>query len=1045
MKKNFVLLLLIIGLLTTGTALAQVTAEGRILGKVVDDQGAPLPGVTVEATSPKLVGKAATVTDLTGTYRLMALPTGTYDITFSLSGFKKLVRKDIFLEMTQTLVLDATLEQAAVEEEVTVVGQAPLIDVKSTTKGQLMTKEIFMALPRGRNFNSLVSTIPGVTNEDAVAGTSVDGASGAENVFYADGADVTDFHYGTEGQSVVLELLDEVKVTASGYNAEFGGSMGGVIQVITRSGGNELHGDIMAYYENNSRLMLGHSRDYLRQNLDDYTVWEYANDDDLYFNGGKDRDSYNRMEGVFSLGGYLIKDKLWFFGSVNPIYYRTTAERDFNYGEGPFSTFKNTNYNYNGSLKLSAAPLKGLRLSASYINNFSRYRGTIPSLLGYDDSSYEWGKEGYNYPNWTVALNADYSVGNDLLISYRGGWHTWDTTDQQIVPPDSTTYYFNYGNTGYAADPFYVANPDLVHSRWWTSAGTFRELKNDLKEKISNNLDVSYYLNWMGEHALKAGIGYTYLHENYDQTTLHPRVYMGFGRSTTALGDPIGVDGEPGTPNYGQYGYYYIRGSFTQPINGGFWNIHANNFSLFAQDSWTIKERLTINFGLRAEGQVIPSMTNDRSYTGFTDKPVKFDLGDALAPRLGVIYDVFGNSRTKVFASFGIYYDVMKLYMAELTFGGWKRVQDYYSLNTLDWTAIAASGAFDDPASQAAGGTYVGSLDFLPPSFGRVDPNLKPTAQREISLGAEQRLSEDLSLSVRLVNKHLLRTIEDVGVWSKETDPVTGTLKWVETFYICNPGFGWSLPASQGGKFDDNQWPCPKATRDYYGLNISLEKRFSNNWQGGVNYTLSRVEGNYSGLASSDEVGYDYAGVARVGPNVELYYDDWFLAYDAKGKVLEGPLPQDRTHFLKAYGSYTFPFGLTVGAIAYGRSGFPVTTRVFLNDRWMLVNNRGDLGRLPFTFWTDLFLEYTLKLGGNYRASINLQVNNILNTKTIQSINRDYNLDGISASDEEILDGTLAAQWQQMVADASDVSTGYNKWETRFAPWSARLGFKFSF
>jgi len=570
-------------------------------------------------------------------------------------------------------------------------------------------------------------------------------------------------------------------------------------------------------------------------------------------------------------------------------------------------------------------------------------------------------------------------------------------------------------------------------------------LKNDLKEKISNNLDVSYYLNWMGEHALKAGIGYTYLHENYDQTTLHPRVYMGFGRSTTALGDPIGVDGEPGTPNYGQYGYYYIRGSFTQPINGGFWNIHANNFSLFAQDSWTIKERLTINFGLRAEGQVIPSMTNDRSYTGFTDKPVKFDLGDALAPRLGVIYDVFGNSRTKVFASFGIYYDVMKLYMAELTFGGWKRVQDYYSLNTLDWTAIAASGAFDDPASQAAGGTYVGSLDFLPPSFGRVDPNLKPTAQREISLGAEQRLSEDLSLSVRLVNKHLLRTIEDVGVWSKETDPVTGTLKWVETFYICNPGFGWSLPASQGGKFDDNQWPCPKATRDYYGLNISLEKRFSNNWQGGVNYTLSRVEGNYSGLASSDEVGYDYAGVARVGPNVELYYDDWFLAYDAKGKVLEGPLPQDRTHFLKAYGSYTFPFGLTVGAIAYGRSGFPVTTRVFLNDRWMLVNNRGDLGRLPFTFWTDLFLEYTLKLGGNYRASINLQVNNILNTKTIQSINRDYNLDGISASDEEILDGTLAAQWQQMVADANDVSTGYNKWETRFAPWSARLGFKFSF
>jgi hypothetical protein len=1051
MKKNFFLLLLIIGLLAAGTAFAQVTPQGKILGKVVDEQGGPLPGVTVEATSPKLVGKASAVTDVSGTYRLMALPTGTYEITFSLSGFKKLVRKDIFLEMTQTLELNVTLEPAPIAEEVTVVGQAPLIDVKSTTKGQTMTKDIFMTLPRGRNFDSLVSTLAGVTKEDMVAGISVDGASGAENVWYADGADVTDFHYGTGGQGVALELLDEVKVTASGYNAEFGGSMGGVVQVITRSGGNEFHGDIMAYYENNSQLMLGHSRDYLRQNLDDYTLWEYANDDDLYFNGGDNRDKYNRIEGVFSLGGYIIKDKLWFFGSINPTYYKTTAQRDFNYREGPFSTFTNTNHDYNGSLKLSAYPLKGLRLSASYINNFYKYRGALPSVRGYDDSTYEWGKEGYNYPNWTAALTADYSVGNDLLISYRGGWHSWSTTDQQILPPDSTSYYFSRGNTSYADDPFYVAHPELVHSSYWTSAGTFRDLKNDLKEKISNNLDVSYFLTWMGEHALKGGIGYTYLHENYDQTTIHPRVYMRFGGTTYALGDPIGVDADPGTPNYGQYGYYYIRGSFTQPINGGFWNIHANNFSAYLQDSWTIKNRLTINFGLRAEGQVIPSMTTDTRYANYTADPIKFNMGDALAPRLGAIYDVFGNSRTKVFASYGIYYDVMKLYMAELTFGGWKRVQDYYSLNTLDWTKIAASGAFDDAASQAAGGTYIGSLDFLPPSFGRVDPNLKPTAQREISFGAEQRLSEDLSLSVRFVNKHLIRTIEDVGVWSQETDPVTGTLNWVEQFYICNPGFGWSLPDSQGGKFDDSLWPCPKATRDYNGLNISLEKRFSNNWQGGINYTLSRVAGNYSGLASSDEAGGpDSAGwgIGRLGLNVNLYYDDFFLAYDAKGNVLTGPLPQDRTHFIKAYGSYTFPFGLTMGAIAYGRSGFPVTTMLHLNDRWILVNNRGDMGRLPFTFWADLFLEYTFKFGDKYRASINLQVNNLFNTSTIQSRQYNYNYDGdncIYADNAQIVDGTLAAQWKQMCADAGVVSSGYGMWATRFDPRSARLGLKFSF
>ncbi len=754
MKKTQFILFLIVCLLTAGMAFAQLTPEGKITGKVIDNQRNPLPGVTVQATSPKLVGKASTTTDSNGIFRLMALPSGTYDITYSLPGFNTLVRKDIYLDLSQTLALNVTLEQSTVNEQVTVVGQSPIIDVKSTTKGQVMTKETFLSLPRGRAFDSLIGTIPGVQNEDISAGISVDGASGSENVWYADGADVTDFHLGVKGQNIVLELLDEVKVTASGYNAEYGGSMGGVVSVITRSGGNQFHGDILGFYENNTRGMQGRSRDYIRQDPNDYTLWQYVNNDSLYFNGGKDRDRYNRYEGILSLGGYIIKDKLWFFASIDPSYNQTAAQRDFNYRDGPFQTFKNKNYNFNGSLRLSAAPIEGLRVAASFINNFSKYRGALPSIQGYDNSDYEWGKEGFDYPNWTAALTADYSIGNNMLVSYRGGWHVQNQNNQQILPPDSSTYNFNYSNMLYANNPFYMANPGLLHSSGWTNAGTFRDTKRYLQEKISNNLDVSYYLNWMGEHALKAGIGYAFLHEDVFTSTTHPRVYMAFGKTSYALGDPIGVGADPSSPWYGAYGYYYIRGSWTQPINGGAWNVHANNWSLYAQDSWTIMNRLTINFGVRGESQYIPSLTNDTSYANFTDKPVKFNIGQMLAPRLGAVYDVFGDSSLKIFGSFGIYYDVMKLYMAELTFGGWKRKQDYYALTTPDWTQIAASGAFADKASQAAGGKYAGSLDFLPPSFGRVDPDLKPTAQREISFGAEKKLMENLSLSVRLVNKH---------------------------------------------------------------------------------------------------------------------------------------------------------------------------------------------------------------------------------------------------------------------------------------------------
>jgi hypothetical protein len=1042
MKNKSLCFALIICFLTVGTAFAQLTPEGKIIGKVVDNQGSSLPGVTVEAISPKLVGKAATITDANGTFRLMALPTGIYQVTFSLPGFKTLVREDVYLELSQTLTLNVSLEMSTLAETITVVGQSPLIDVKSTVKGQVMTKETFMSLPRGRAFDSLISLIPGVQNEDITAGISVDGASGAENVFFVDGADMTDFHLGIKGQNMVLELLDEVKVTASGYNAEFGGSMGGVINVITRSGGNDYHGDVMLFYENNRTYMQGKARDYLRQDPNIDTLFEYVNNDSLYFNGGKDRDRYNRYEAVLSLGGYIIKNKLWFFGSLNPVYNQTAAQRDFDYREGPFSSFKNKNYDYNGSIRLSAAPSTGLRLSASFVNNFTKYRGALPSILGYDDSSYEWLKEGYDYPNWTAALTADYSIGNSLLISYRGGWHEQNTNNQQIRPPDSSTHNFNTSNTAYADDPFFLAHPDLIHSSGWTDAGTFRETKKYLEEKISNNLDATYYLNMMGEHALKAGFGYSYLHEDVFEAATHPRVYLAFGRTFWGLGDPVGVGADPSSPYYGAYGYYYIRGSFTQPVNGGAWNIHANNFSAYLQDSWTIKNRLTINFGLRSESQYIPSMTTDTSYTSFTDKPVKFNMGQMLAPRVGLVYDVFGDSSLKVFGSFGIYYDVMKLYMAELTFGGWKRNQDYYALMDPDWRKIAASGVFGDQASQAAGGTYAGTIDFLPPSFDRVDPDLKPTAQREISFGAEKKLSENLSLSVRLVQKHLIRTIEDVGVFEWVTDPASGSRTLEERFYIANPGFGYSRPVSQGGKFTDEYWPCPKATREYYGLNITLEKRFSDNWQGGINYTLSRIEGDYSGLASADEA---YDGVGRLGPNVEQYYDDWFIMYDAKGKVLDGPLPQDRPHYIKAYGTYSFPFGLTVGVTAYGRSGLPLTTKLWLNDRYIYPENRADLGRLPFTIWADLYLDYSFKFGDKYRASINLQVNNATNTQTIQRKIEEINLYGIWADYSQILDGTLARDYKQMVAEADDTHPAFNKWASRFGPWSARLGLKFSF
>ncbi|HSQ79067.1 MAG TPA: carboxypeptidase-like regulatory domain-containing protein, partial [Candidatus Bathyarchaeia archaeon] len=219
-------LALVAVLLLAGVLSAQAPTAGRIIGTISDDQGAPLPGVSVVAKSPRLVGAATTVSDTNGTYRLMALPPGTYVVEFTLSGFSPISRNDVVLGVEQALVVDIKMKPATIETEVVVVGKAPLIDVKSQSRGQVITAETFQNLPKGRSFDSLAIILPSVQNEKGLlGGISVDGASGAENVFYVDGTDTSDILNGTRKQDVVFDFAEEVQIKASGYNAEYGGSV----------------------------------------------------------------------------------------------------------------------------------------------------------------------------------------------------------------------------------------------------------------------------------------------------------------------------------------------------------------------------------------------------------------------------------------------------------------------------------------------------------------------------------------------------------------------------------------------------------------------------------------------------------------------------------------------------------------------------------------------------------------------------------------------------------------------------------------------------
>jgi hypothetical protein len=1004
----------------SGLLTAQVGLTGKIIGTVTDDEGTSLPGVTVEASSPKMQGKSIVITNENGVYRIFALPSGTYTIRYILDGFNTVVRKGIILstDVVQTVTIDIAMTPGAIEEEITVLGRSPLIDVKSTTKGMTQTKQFFEMLPRGRNFDTLITAVPGVNTEPYLSGISIDGASGAENMYYIDGMDISNMDNGERDQSAAFEFVEEIQIVASGYQAEFGGGMGGVINVITRSGGNAYHGELIGYYSGSA--LNSKERDTLRLNPLELTEAEYVNYQGLY---GKDK--VDRYEVGFSLGGYIAKDKLWFFGSFLPVFRNTTRHVEWlPAGSAPESDHEQNQKWWNGQAKITAQFIKNLRVSASFNNNFYKYKGDLPSRAGTDNAAKEWETFGFSYPTWSATAHADLTLGANLLFSAHGGYFYTNNTGQLVKPPTDPIWRFRNPAPFYASTTNINADwpeipASLQHAANWQNIGygDAFELKKDARNRMSANVDLTAYMNLAGEHAWKLGVQWVRIEEDIDNTI--NELYVNIGWDT-----PF-VDTATGAETRGTYGQYAVRGG-TSGAYGTFANPSSHRWALYLQDSWTpdfLDDKFTLNVGFRAEKENIPTFSDLPEYQY---PPVEFGFFDKLAPRIGVIYDVYGDSNLKIFASYGWYYDVMKLAMATGSYGGFKWISDYYTLDDYDFTKITKS-------NPGGAGTFIKSYNWRIPSFDSTDPSLKPTVQSELSFGLEKRLSEYIAASVRVVYKHYIRTIEDVGVQTAAG----------EMYYTANPGFGYTLPQSQGGEFDDKYPATPKAKRDYWGVNLGLDKRFSDNWMAGISYTWSRLRGNFSGLASSDEWG-------RNSPMVERYWDLWWHMWDRNMDEIVGPLNTDRPHQFKFWSSYTWDFGLTAGLFANALSGIPVTRELHTGLVGYYPDGRLTDGRTPFLFFANVYAEYNLKVTDRYRIQLNINVDNILDVKTARRKYGMMNRGTAQLTDDERLAGwTYDQSASTLTTNARTLSwtpdARYLQEMDFYPPLSVRIGLKLIF
>jgi hypothetical protein len=830
-------------------------------------------------------------------------------------------------------------------------------------------------------------------------------------MFYMDGTEINRTDTGVRGQSAAFEFVDEVQVKASGYPAEYGGALGGVVNVVTRQGGNAYHGELIGYYEGSH--LTGKERDSVRLNPENDRLMQVINFQDEY---GKPL--MNRYEGGFSLGGYILKDKVWFFGSFLPVLQKETRTLDWtSTAQVDNKKYSRTDTSYNFQAKITGQPWSFMRVGVSYVNNFTKYKGALPGRDGTGNADDVWPDYGYSYPNYTVQGFADLSFGNNVMVNLRGGRFYYNTTNQ-LVKANTPRYYFLRS----VPDALNVP-AEYVRAIYWNNHARLTETNKSLKYKNYANADFTYYLNLAGEHAFKFGIGWLKQGEVEDNTMnlKYPEVRIQWGRTLSLGGVSLGR---------GTYGYYEVRGNEATGVFGGFWDVYNERWSLYLQDAWTIADRLTLNVGVRAETEYLPPYANPNDIPAeFKNwKPMDFKWGDKLSPRLGFIYDVFGDASLKVFGSYGLYFDVIKTYMAAHSYSGFKWKSAYYTMDSYKWDEIGANGVYP--------GTLLAIYDWRHPSFESTDPDLKPVSQREISLGGEKLLMENLSLTVRFVNKHLRYVIEDVGFQV----PGVG-----EVYYEANPGYGYTLHVGNGTGMMDPKYPeTPKAKREYYAVNVSVDKRLANNWLGGFSYTWSRLTGNSSGLSASDEFG-------RTSPYVERQFDNWAMTVDKQLNYIDGPLNTDRTHFFKLYAAYSFPFHLTLGTVVNAMSGQPFTEYWSLLDAYMFPFSRnhyreGTTGsdiktkRTPFLWFANAYAEYNLKVG-KYTINFNVNVDNIFNTKTARRLFEYRTLYDIGINE----DAVLSKNWDLASGEDFVQDPRFGAQMTFYDPIAVRFGIKFVF
>lgn len=893
----------------TASAVAQIGRQsGSIRGIVMDSGGNPLPGVAVTADGPALMGTQTDVTDLDGTFRLPNLPPGSYTVIAELDGFYTIRREKVIVRIGMTVTLNLETNPAIVEEEVTVTASAPTVDVQSSKISQIVTKDVMEKLPLNRDFIDIFKLVPGAAGIIDTYSGSIHGATSTTVSYDLDGVNANSPTHGGPLVYPHYDAMAEIEIVTGGLPAQVGNTGGAYVNVVTKSGGNDLSGSAQVYYTNES--------------LTDILV---PSEQLTAVGLGTPSSPIYDWDASATLGGPIIKDTIWFFLDAG---YFSSKE----YGNFRPTTIQGQRYE---QFNLPSSTLRGMAKITSQITRglkfFLMFHGELLNQDVYDrwatQTAYEATFTLENNSRLAATGNLTWLISSDTFADFRLGYVTrWYPITSR--PDSDANLCFRDDYTGYV----------------WNGIPSWQS--KILRQSRQASMRLTHFQDDTlgGDHEFGAGIEYVWGIDRY-----------GYERT-----NPISWYLWDGNPYYWR-GYYGIDSTHPELGDGLLQFVNCgdsphdsekdlvvNRIGGYFQDAFTIHNRFTINAGIRFDhyngymGKAVTTGTYGLPLEiGNTLKP---DLGfnpfgpfemdpieDVMvfttwSPRIGLTYDVFGDGRTAFKAAYSRYAEQVPVWRFSSISPG---VLENYMFN---WFDLNKNGQPDSPGIDQYEPRY-GLGQFTQPDrdylISRVDPDLHPPYYDEIIASFDHELFNDFAVKLQYLYKHG-NDFHGLALYDRATGRFWYNFdeasQWWKPFTTTVPAYNEFSEQKVTAYFrtQDSPWNnqfflqtnIPESKHNYHGVELSLDKRFSNGWSMGGSMVVSQHKMFTTGDSPNDFVnGY--------GLSNDSFYG------------LDQPLA------IKLYGSFNLPYGFITSFFYAHTSGAPYgrTVTVIPPAGWAEANN----------------------------------------------------------------------------------------------------------